>query len=139
MRSKALLIISVVALVLILVANNVWWVAPSRGEITVGNKNFTEQHIVGQLMKQLLEDRGFTVKLKSGRSSTYLREGIGFGDIDIYWRQHGLNIPRFYHLYSKKELQTDIKQAGLDIIKIEGVKYFSKKYYDNYFAIIKKS
>ena len=24
-----------------------------------------------------------------------------FGDIDIHWRQHGLNIPRFYHLYSK--------------------------------------
>ena len=62
-----------------------------------------------------------------------------FGDIDINWRQHGLNIPRFYHLYSKKELQTDIKQAGLDIIKIEGVKYFSKKFYDNYFAVVKKT
>ena len=60
-----------------------------------------------------------------------------FGDIDIYWRQHGLNIPRFYHLYSKRELQNDIKKAGFDIIKIEGVKYFSKKFYDNYFAIVK--
>ena len=58
------------------------------------------------------------------------------GDINIYWRQHGLNIPRFYHLYSKKEFQNDLKQAGFDIIKLEGVKYFSKKYYDNYFAIL---
>jgi len=62
-----------------------------------------------------------------------------FGDIDIYWRQHGLDISRFYHLYSKRELQNDIKQAGLDLIKIEGVKYFSKNYFDNYFAIVKSN
>ncbi len=61
-----------------------------------------------------------------------------FGDIDITWRHHGLNIARFYHLYSKRELQNDIKQAGLDIIKIEGVKYFSKKFNDNYFAYVSK-
>ena len=30
-----------------------------------------------------------------------------FGDINIYWRQHGLDIPRFYHLYSKREFQMD--------------------------------
>jgi ubiquinone/menaquinone biosynthesis C-methylase UbiE len=60
-----------------------------------------------------------------------------FGDINIYWRQHGLNIPRYYHLYSKREFQNDLKQAGFEIIKLEGVKYFSKSYYDNYFAIVK--
>ena len=59
-----------------------------------------------------------------------------FGDIHIYWRQHGLNIPRYYHLYSKRELRNDIEEAGFEVIKIEGVKYFSKKYYDNYFAIV---
>jgi ubiquinone/menaquinone biosynthesis C-methylase UbiE len=26
-----------------------------------------------------------------------------FGDIDVYWRQHNLNVPRFYHLYGKVE------------------------------------
>jgi len=62
-----------------------------------------------------------------------------FGDIDVYWRQHGLDISRFYHLYSKRELQNDIKQAGLDLIKIDGVKYFSKNYFDNYFAIVKSN
>jgi len=35
-------------------------------------------------MKQLLEDRGFTVELKSGRSTEYLREGMEFGDGDKY-------------------------------------------------------
>ena len=35
-------------------------------------------------MKQLLEDRGFRVELKPGRSSMCLREGMEFGDIDVY-------------------------------------------------------
>jgi len=61
-----------------------------------------------------------------------------FGDIDIFWRQHNLNVPRFYHLYSKKEFIEDIKKSGLELKDIKGVKYLSNKYYDNYFAIVKK-
>jgi alkylated DNA repair protein alkB family protein 8 len=61
-----------------------------------------------------------------------------FGDIDIYWKQHGLDIPRFYHLYSKKEFISDIRLAGLEIEKIQDIKLHSKKHPDNYFAIVKK-
>jgi osmoprotectant transport system substrate-binding protein len=52
-------------------------------KLTVGNKNFTEQYIVGQLMKQLLEDRGFKVDLRSDLTSMALRAGMETGDIDI--------------------------------------------------------
>lgn len=51
--------------------------------VTVGNKNFTEQYIVGQLMKQLLESRGFKVNLRSDLTSMVLRAGMESGDIDI--------------------------------------------------------
>jgi ubiquinone/menaquinone biosynthesis C-methylase UbiE len=61
-----------------------------------------------------------------------------FGDINIYWRQHGLNISRYYHLYSKREFQKDINKTGFKIISLEGKKIQSKKYPDNYFAIIQK-
>jgi len=61
-----------------------------------------------------------------------------FGDIDIHWRQHGLNIPRFYHLYSKREFVNDLEKAGLEIVEIWGVKLHSKKYPDNFFAVVKK-
>jgi len=64
--------------------------------------------------------------------------GNEFGDIDIYWRQHGLNISRFYHLYSKREFQKDIIHGGFEIINLEGKKIHSKKYPDNYFALVKK-
>jgi osmoprotectant transport system substrate-binding protein len=52
-------------------------------EVTVGNKNFTEQYVVGQMIKQLLEDRGFTVNLVSDLSSSALRDGMEAGDIGI--------------------------------------------------------
>ena len=59
-----------------------------------------------------------------------------FGDIDIYWRQHSLNIPRFYHLYSKREFISDLKKADLEIFEIQNVKIHSEKHPDNYFAIV---
>ena len=51
--------------------------------VTIGNKNFTEQYIVGQLIKQLLENRGFKVALRSDLTSMALRAGMESGDIDI--------------------------------------------------------
>ena len=56
---------------------------PTEKGVTVGNKNFTEQYIIGEMMKQLLEDRGFTVELVADLSSMILREGMEAGDIDI--------------------------------------------------------
>ena len=60
-----------------------------------------------------------------------------FGDIDLYWKQHNLNIPRFYHFYSKRELINDIKQSGLKIKEVKGAKLHSKLSPDNYFAIVR--
>jgi osmoprotectant transport system substrate-binding protein len=56
---------------------------PAVKEVTVGNKNFTEEYIIGQLMKQILEDNGFTVTLSSDLSTDILRGGMESGDIDI--------------------------------------------------------
>ncbi len=52
-------------------------------EVTVGNKNFTEEYVIGQLMKQVLEENGFTVTLTSDLSTDILRGGMESGDIDI--------------------------------------------------------
>ncbi len=52
-------------------------------KVVVGNKNFTEQYIMGQLMKQILEEHGFKVKLKSDLTSMTLRAPFEKGSIDI--------------------------------------------------------
>ncbi len=57
--------------------------APEGKEVTVGNKNFTEEYVIGQLMKQLLEEHGFKVNLVSDLSTMALRKGMEAGDIDI--------------------------------------------------------
>jgi len=51
--------------------------------VTVGNKNFTEEYVIGQLLKQVLEENGFTVELVSDLSTDVLRAGMEAGDIDI--------------------------------------------------------
>lgn len=60
------------------------------------------------------------------------------GDIFVHWRQHDLNVPRFYHLYNKKEFIEDIRKARLRIINIEEIQLSSKTVNDNYFAIVEK-
>ncbi len=57
--------------------------APEVKRVTVGSKNFTEQYIIGEMVKQLLEDRGFTVDFKPDLTTTVMRGGMEAGDIDI--------------------------------------------------------
>jgi len=85
--------------------------------VTVGNKNFTEQYIMGELIKQLLENRGFRVDLRSDLTSMALRGGMESGDIDLCadytgtaWMVHlkreykpGTDNNQLYHLVKEKE------------------------------------
>lgn len=61
-----------------------------------------------------------------------------FGDIDILWRQRNLNIPRFYHLYAKNEFRKELRRAGFAIQHIDSVRIHSKRFPDNYFALVRK-
>lgn len=53
--------------------------------VTLGTKNFTEQFVLGQLYKQALEARGFTVNLKENIGSTEIADrALRSGQIDMY-------------------------------------------------------
>jgi ubiquinone/menaquinone biosynthesis C-methylase UbiE len=69
------------------------------------------------------------------KSKTHNKE---FGDILIPWKGDGLNVMRFYHLYSKKEFLKDLKTAKFKIIYLDMVKKNSKFFTDNIFAITEK-
>jgi osmoprotectant transport system substrate-binding protein len=56
---------------------------PYKAPINIGTKNFTEQFVVGNLMYLLLEDRGYDVELKTGMSSTVLRQAMEDGSLDL--------------------------------------------------------
>jgi ubiquinone/menaquinone biosynthesis C-methylase UbiE len=65
-------------------------------------------------------------------------DGREFGDIEIPWKQDGLDVPRFYHLYDKQEFQEDLQAAGLFIERIDEVRLRSNMYPDNFFVIVQK-
>ncbi len=73
----------VLTLTLILLGTGCALPAALTKEVTVGSKNFTEQYIAGQLIKQVLEEHGFRVTLVTDLSTSALREGMEAGDIDI--------------------------------------------------------
>jgi ubiquinone/menaquinone biosynthesis C-methylase UbiE len=68
----------------------------------------------------------------------YLYHRKEFGDIDIYWKQQNLNIPRFYHLYSKREFVKELHHAQFQIEDVTSVKIHSQRFADNYFAVVRK-
>ena len=60
---------------------------PGKGKppITMGDKNFTEQYVLGELYKGALEAKGFTVKLKGNiGSSEIIDKALTSGKIDMY-------------------------------------------------------
>jgi osmoprotectant transport system substrate-binding protein len=59
--------------------------APSDRTVTIGSKNFTEAIILGELYRQALEAKGYTVELKSSIGSTEIIDrALTSGEIDMY-------------------------------------------------------
>jgi osmoprotectant transport system substrate-binding protein len=54
-----------------------------KGTIKVGAKTFTEQYVVGELMKILLEENAYKVDYKPGMGSPILRKALEGGEIDL--------------------------------------------------------
>jgi len=116
-RLTANILAIVLSLVLILLGTGCKSPAPPTKEVTVGNKDFTEQRLIGQMMKQLLENRGFKVDLVSDISTFVLRQGMEAGDFDICadytgtaWMLHlghtykqGIDNNELYELVKKEE------------------------------------
>jgi osmoprotectant transport system substrate-binding protein len=72
--------------------------------VTLGDKNFTEQLLLGELYKQALEAKGFTVRLKANiGSSEIIDKALISGTIDVYPEYTGVIV---------QELQGEKRLAG---------------------------
>ena len=74
-------------------------------KITIGGKNFTEQYILAELAKILLERNGFNVKLKTGVGSTVARQALESDQIDFYYEYTGTAYT-VYHKQSDRDVMT---------------------------------
>jgi ubiquinone/menaquinone biosynthesis C-methylase UbiE len=60
------------------------------------------------------------------------------GDTTVPWALDGLQIMRFYHLYTLGELLDDLQTAGLALVRVWSVKKASRHHFDNHFVVVKK-
>jgi osmoprotectant transport system substrate-binding protein len=65
-------------------------------EITLGGKNFTEQYLLPELAKALLEKNGFKVELKTGLPTNMARKAVLTGEVDFYYEYTGTAYTVFY-------------------------------------------
>ena len=79
----------------------------SAGHVTLGTKNFPEEFVLGQLYKQALEAKGFSVTYKENIGSTELiQTSLTSGSIDAYPEYIGIVVQDvFNHQLSAKTAQ----------------------------------
>ena len=83
-------------------------------KLVVGAKNFTEQQILGQIMIQLLQAKGFTCEDKTGLGGTLVaRKALENGQIDIYMEYTGTALVT---MLKEKKVITDPKEC-YDFVK----------------------
>ena len=75
-------------------------------KIVLGGKNFTEQYILSEIAKILLEKNGFKVETRTGVGSTVARQSLVNGQIDLYYEYTGTAYT-IYHKQNDKDMMTD--------------------------------
>jgi len=74
--------------------------APGKGKpaITLGDKNFTEEYILGELYAQALRAKGYTVNLKANiGSSEIVDKALTSGNLDMYPEYTGVILSELAH------------------------------------------
>ena len=75
-----------------------------RPPIVLGTKNFTEQYVLGELYRQALEAKGFTVELKSDIGSTEIIDtSLTSGQINMYPEYTGTSLTVVFGQEGSKE------------------------------------
>lgn len=69
--------------------------------LTVGGKGFTEQLIIAETTKQLLESKGYTVDKKDGMGTSIVRAALEGGEVDLYWEYTGTSLITFNKVMEK--------------------------------------
>jgi glycine betaine/choline ABC-type transport system substrate-binding protein len=110
----------------------------SKGTITVGSKNFTEQFILGEIYAQTLEAQGFKVKRRLNLGSEQVAfKALKGGDIDMYPEYTGTALINFFDVKPvdvPKEPDVAYKQAKADYKK-EGITALARTPFSNTYVI----
>jgi osmoprotectant transport system substrate-binding protein len=109
----------------------------SKGKLTIGGKDFTEQQILSKITSIYLKESGFDVEEASNMGSAVVRSALENGQIDIYWEYTGTGLV----VYQKQEVETDPDKAYEKVKendKKNGITWLNKANFNNTYAILMK-
>jgi glycine betaine/choline ABC-type transport system substrate-binding protein len=110
----------------------------SKGTITVGSKNFTEQFILGEIYAQTLEAQGFKVKRRLNLGSEQVAyKALTGGSIDMYPEYTGTALTSFFGVKTKdvpKDADAAYQQAKADYAK-KGITALARTPFQNTYII----
>ena len=78
-----------------------------KGEVTIGGKDFTEQHLLTKITAVYLKEQGYDVDEAGSMGSTVARKALENGQVDIYWEYTGTALI----VYHKQPAVTDPDKA----------------------------
>ncbi|WP_309083948.1 glycine betaine ABC transporter substrate-binding protein [Chelativorans sp.] len=87
-------------------------------DLTVGGKDFTEQLLVAEMTKQLLESKGHRVDKKDGMGTNIVRAALESGEVDLYWEYTGTSLVTF----NKVTERLDPEQTYARVKDLDGAK-----------------
>jgi osmoprotectant transport system substrate-binding protein len=88
---------------------------PGKGKppVTIGDKNFTEQYVLGELYAQALRAKGYTVKIKSNiGSSEIIDKALTSGKLDMYPEYTGVILSELAHAKQRPSNPDEAYQAA---------------------------
>ncbi|MBW2609426.1 MAG: glycine/betaine ABC transporter substrate-binding protein [Deltaproteobacteria bacterium] len=104
MKKKRCVLVWIVFLAFVLLAMSVTSMAEKR--VTIGGKNFTEQYILPEMAKILMEKNGFKVTLRTGVGSAVVRQSLEKAQIDFYYEYTGTAYT-VYHKQNNSDIMTN--------------------------------
>mgnify|MGYP001201170746 CR=1 FL=1 len=85
--------------------------------LVVGGKNFTEQLILAEMTRQLLESHGHDVTKRDGLGTTIVRASLERGEVDLYWEYTGTSLIVFNNvteMLSAEETYQRVKELDAE-------------------------
>lgn len=86
-----------------------------KGEVTIGGKDFTEQHLLTKITAVYLKEKGYDVEEAGSMGSTVARKALENGQVDLYWEYTGTALV----VYHKKSPIADSDKAFDEVKKTD--------------------
>jgi len=107
----------------------------TKGKITVGGKDFTEQLVLSKITSIYLKEEGYDVEEASNMGSTVVRSALENGQIDLYWEYTGTALV----VYQKKDVESDPEvtyQSVKETDEPNGLVWLDKAEINNTYALL---